>query len=76
MILTKRKNYYRNLRYDSNRYSNYARIATSAVIANHIISGIETILWPKNKGSNIKVKLKLKPYSFVNEDGVQFILSW
>ena len=76
VILTKRKNYYRNLRYDSNRYSNYAKIATSAVLANHIISSIETILWPKNKGSNIKVKLKLKPYSFVNEDGVQFILSW
>ena len=77
IILTKRKNYYRNLRYDSNRYSHYARYAISAIMINHLISGIETVLnsTPDNSKKN-KYTFKVNPYSLFNEGRVQLILSW
>ena len=76
VILTKRKDYYRNLRFDSNRYSNFARIATSAILLNHILSGFETILNSKKREPFKSLSIELRPYTIVNEDGVQLILSW
>ena len=77
VILTKRKNYYRNLRNDSNRYSNYARYAVSAIMLNHLISGLETVL-NSNKGNSINknYSFALNPYAYVNEGGVQLIFRW
>ena len=77
VILTKRKNYYRNLRNDSNRYSNYARYAVSAIMLNHLISGLETVL-NSNKGNsfNKNYSFALNPYAYVNEGGVQLVFRW
>ena len=77
VILTKRKNYYRNLRNDSNRYSNYARYAVSAIMLNHLISGLETVL-NSNKGNsfNKNYSFALNPYVYVNEGGVQLVFRW
>ncbi|MBC8344921.1 MAG: hypothetical protein ISR82_02325 [Candidatus Marinimicrobia bacterium] len=48
IILTKQKDYYRDLRHRSNLLKHYSRYAVSVVMFNHIVSGMEAA-WTANK---------------------------
>ncbi len=41
--LTPNKNYYRDLRFDSNTLKDYSKYAISAIMFNHVISGLEAV---------------------------------
>ena len=77
VILTKNKNYYRDLRHKTNTYSNYARYAISVVMLNHIASGFDALISSNNVKSKIgKFSIELFPYRTLNEGGVLFNISW
>ncbi len=48
IILTQQKNYYRDLRHQSNLLKHYSRYAVSVVMFNHIVSGLDAA-WIANK---------------------------
>ena len=76
IILTKNKNYYRDLRYDSNQLKHYSRYAITAIMFNHIISGLDAAI-VSNKNNNFpNVHLN---YSSINKSGVggvQITYAW
>ena len=76
IILTKNKNYYRDLRYDSNQLKHYSRYAITAIMFNHIISGLDAAII-SNKNNNFpNVHLN---YSSINKSGVggvQITYAW
>ena len=77
VVLTKRKNYYRNLRHKSNINSSYARYAVSALMLNHIASGFDALINNYNINSKIgKFSIQFLPYRTLNEGGVLFNISW
>ncbi|MBT3216311.1 MAG: hypothetical protein HOD97_04785 [Candidatus Marinimicrobia bacterium] len=47
--LTPKKNYYRDLRFDSNTLLDYSKYAISALMFNHVISGLEAV-WSSSAG--------------------------
>lgn len=49
--LTPNKNYYRDLRFDSNTLKDYSKYAISAIMFNHVISGLEAV-WSSSRGKN------------------------
>ena len=77
VILTKKKNYYRNLRFKSNLNSHYARYAISVLMLNHFASGLDALISSNSYNSKLgKFSIKLIPYRTFNEGGVQFNLWW
>ncbi len=77
IILTKKKNHYRDLRYKSNINSHYARYAISILMLNHFISGLDALIAPSNVSQkNSRFSIKLTPYKTFNEGGVLLNLSW
>ena len=77
LILTKKKNHYRDLRYKSNINSHYARYAISILMLNHFISGLDALISPSNVyQKNSRFSIKLTPYKTLNEGGVLLNLSW
>jgi hypothetical protein len=77
VILTKKKNHYRDLRYKSNINSHYARYAISILMLNHFISGLDALISPSNVfQKNSRFSIKLTPYKTLNEGGVLLNLSW
>mgnify|MGYP007027746054 CR=1 FL=1 len=49
---SKNKNYYRDLRHESNQLKHYSRYAVTTIMFNHIISGLDAFIV-----SNKKIKL-------------------
>ena len=77
VILTKKKNYYRDLRHKSNISSHYARYAISILMLNHFTSGLDALSTSSKKNFRIgNLSMRLLPYSAYNEGGVLFNISW
>ena len=75
--LTKKKNYYRDLRHKSNISSHYARYAISILMLNHFTSGLDALSTSSKNNFRIgNLSMKLLPYSAYNEGGVLFNISW
>ena len=77
VILTKKKNFYRDMRYESNKNYYYARYALSVMMLNHILSGLDALVSSnKKKIKKNKFSMEFLPYSTSYEGGVLFNISW
>ena len=68
IILTQRKDYYRDLRHQSNLLKHYSRYAVSVVMFNHIVSGLDAA-WIANKKEDNRLGFHLN-YDPLNKWGV------
>jgi len=68
IILTKQKDYYRDLRHQSNIWKHYSRYAVSVVMFNHVLSGLDAA-WTANKQDKHFPELHLN-YDPLNKWGV------
>ena len=77
IILTKRKDYYRSLRHDSNLLKHYSKYAVTVVMINHITSGFEAA-WTANKKTKKipEIKLYYNPLNKWVVGGVQINYGW
>ena len=76
IILTKNKNYYRDLRHESNQLKHYSRYAVTTIMFNHIISGLDAFIVSNKKNNFPKIRLN---YSRINKwgvGGVQITYAW
>ena len=76
VILTKKKDYYRGLRYDSNQFKHYSRYALSTLMLNHLVSAFDAVIVSNRKLNYSGIKLK---YSYLNKwgvGGVQITYTW
>ena len=76
IILTKNKNYYRELRHESNQLKHYSRYAVTTIMFNHIISGLDAFIVSNKKNNFPKIRLI---YSRINKwgvGGVQITYAW
>ena len=76
IILTKNKNYYRELRHESNQLKHYSRYAVTTIMFNHIISGLDAFIVSNKKNNFPKIRLN---YSRINKwgvGGVQITYAW
>ena len=76
IILTKNKNYYRDLRHESNQLKHYSRYAVTTIMFNHIISGLDAFIVSNKKNNFPKIRLI---YSRINKwgvGGVQITYAW
>jgi len=77
IILTKRKDDYRDQRHESNILKHYSRYAVSMVMFNHLVSGLEAA-WTANKQfKNIpKLDLNYNPVNKWGVGGVRITYAW
>ena len=76
IILTKNKNYYLDLRHESNQLKHYSRYAVTTIMFNHIISGLDAFIVSNKKNNFPKIRLN---YSRINKwgvGGVQITYAW
>ncbi|MGY8751642.1 MAG: DUF5683 domain-containing protein [Fidelibacterota bacterium] len=76
IILTKNKNYYRNLRYDSNQLKHYSRYAITSMMFNHIISALDAAIVSNRMNNLPSIRLN---YGSINKwavGGVQITYAW
>ena len=76
IILTKNKNYYRDLRYDSNQLKHYSRYALTAIMFNHIISAIDAAVVSSKKKNFPNIRLNYTSINKSGVGGVQVIYTW
>ena len=53
IILTKRKDHYRDIRYRSNSMKHYSKYAVSSIMINHLISALDAQIFGKREEKNI-----------------------
>jgi len=77
IMLTKRKDYYRSLRHDSNLLKHYSKYAVTVVMINHITSGFEAAWTANKKAKKIpEIKLYYNPLNKWGVGGVQINYGW
>ena len=77
IILTKRKDYYRSLRHDSNLLKHYSKYAVTVVMINHITSGFEAAWTANKKAKKIpEIRLYYNPLNKWGVGGVQINYGW
>ena len=76
IILTKRKDRYRDIRYRSNSMKHYSKYAVSSIMANHLISSLDAQIFGKTSEKNISLSYynKLNHGKIVN--GVKVTYLW
>jgi hypothetical protein len=77
IMLTKRKDYYRSLRHDSNLLKHYSKYAVTVVMINHITSGFEAAWTANKKAKKIpEISLYFNPVNKWGVGGVQINYGW
>jgi len=76
IILTKNKNYYRDLRYDSNKLKHYSRYAVTAIMFNHIISALDAAFVSSKKNNFPNMHLNYTSINKWGVGGVQITYTW
>ncbi len=77
IILTKRKDYYRDLRHKSNLLKHYSRYAVTVVMFNHLASGLEAGWTAKKKVINFpEFSLDYNPLNKWGVGGVRITYTW
>jgi len=77
IILTKRKDYYRDQRHQSNLLKHYSRYAVTVVMFNHITSGLEAAWTANKKSKNLpELSLNFNPFNKWGVEGVQITYTW
>lgn len=76
IILTKNKNYYRDLRYDSNQLKHYSRYALTAIMFNHIISALDAAIVSSKKKNFPNMRLNYSATNKSGVGGVQVTYTW
>ncbi|MDP6338968.1 MAG: DUF5683 domain-containing protein [Candidatus Marinimicrobia bacterium] len=77
IILTKRKDYYRDLRHESNLLKHYSRYAVTVVMFNHLTSGLEAGWSAKKKVKNSsEFSLNYNPMNKWGVGGVRITFTW
>ncbi len=76
-MLTKRKDYYRSLRHDSNLLKHYSKYAVTVVMINHITSAFEAAWTANKKAKKIpEISLYYNPVNKWGVGGVQINYGW
>ncbi len=77
IILTKRKDNYRNLRHQSNLLKHYSRYAVTVVMLNHLTSGLEAAWTANRKAKNLpEFSLNFNPLNKWGVGGVRITYTW
>jgi len=77
IILTKRKDDFRDQRHQSNLLKHYSRYAVTVVMFNHLASGLEAALTANKKSKNLaKFNLNYNPLNKWGVGGVQVTYTW
>mgnify|MGYP001033780051 FL=1 len=76
IILTKNKNYYRDLRHESNQLKHYSRYAVTTIMFNHIISGLDAFIVSNKKNNFPKIRLNYSRTNKWGVGGVQITYAW
>ena len=76
IILTKNKNYYRDLRYDSKQLKLYSRYALTAIMFNHIISALDAAIVSSKMKNFPNMRLNYTSINKSGVGGVQVTYTW
>tara|TARA_S200000501_G_scaffold374080_1_gene422806 strand:+ start:429 stop:1241 length:813 start_codon:yes stop_codon:yes gene_type:complete len=76
IILTRKKDYYRNLRFDSNKMKHYARYAVTGTMINHLLSAIDAELRKSEKRKKYQFQIVNNYKNGLIVNGVKFSYLW
>jgi len=79
LVMTDLKDTYLNMRFDSNQYKLVAKYSITALMFNHIISGLEAVLFAQKKSkilNNTKVALLYSPRSLSGVGGISLTMEF
>ena len=76
IILTKRKDHYRDIRYRSNSMKHYSKYAVSSIMINHLISALDAQIFGKSEEKNIALSHFNISYHGKIVNGVKVTYMW
>ena len=76
IILTRKKDYYRNLRFDSNKMKHYAKYAVTGTMINHLLSAIDAELNKNKKRKKYQFRLVNNYKNGLIVNGVKVSYLW